>query len=167
MGYSADERIKAIADGQRKPTADDKLAILNEISQARFYGGDARIPAHLLGLSFEGRPLGDREPSSRAHLARRVLDDEQWPAVTTEQQYLEDLRAALRHPDAQVIVYKRRGGYVASVLSPNEIPEGRLGKRPEDNVFVVYVADRSCIITGYQTACEQNLSIPEGALWLR
>lgn len=162
-----DERIKALVDGRRETTADDKLAILDGISQAPFYAGDARIPSHLRGLSFEGRPLGNREPSLRAHLARRVLDDEQWSAGTTEQQYLEDLRAALQHVYAQVVLYKRRGGYVASALSPNGVPEARLGKRPENNVFVVYVADRDSIITGYQTAGEQYLGIPEGAIWLR
>lgn len=55
------------------------------------------------------------------------------------------------------MVYKRRGENIAAVFAENVVPEERRGPEALPYIFVVYSADRSKIITGYQTKSRHKL----------
>jgi hypothetical protein len=118
------------------------------------------------GLTYQGRTLGNREHSLFMHLTVRVVGDQQWVAGTTEDEYVSDLRAAVWDPLARLLIYRRHGGAIAAVLTPNFLPLYRRGIRPEEFIFVVYSADRSRIVSGYQASGIEAISIPGDARWL-
>lgn len=93
--------------------------------------------------------------------------DEQWAGGTTEQEYLDDLHAATRDSQAQLVIYLRRGGPIAAVFAPNVVPAHRRGTNAEPWLFIVYAANHGTIISGYQVSGMQTLSIPGDAQWLK
>ncbi len=107
-------------------------------------------------------------PALRAHLARRLIE-RQWIVGTTEQEYVDDLRRAIRDDAARVAVYRRRGGNLAAVLAPSEriLPTQRRGARWLPVLFVVYSADRDIILSGYQASSLRTIALPEDIRWLR
>lgn len=158
--------IRELARIRREATEDEKRKIVERLATAEFAGRYARVDPELRGENYLGRLAGDREDSLFAHLLRRVRKDRQWAEGTTEAQYVADLRAAARHPDARIFLYERRGGVFAAILAPNTVPAERRGALGRPFVFVAYSADWGKITTGYQTAGRSNLSIGE-ALWLK
>lgn len=131
---------------------------------------DARIvsvPTKYRGQTYQGRTLGSRESSLFLHLAQRVVADGEWAHGLTEQEYVDDLRRAVRDPSARLAVYERRGGHPAAVLSPNRLQLSRLGSRARASLLVVYAADRGILLSGYQTEATSPPGIPRHARWLR
>ncbi|MBI4492754.1 MAG: hypothetical protein HY690_08195 [Chloroflexi bacterium] len=106
-------------------------------------------------------------PTSQPHLVKR-LHEEQWLA-TTEAEYIEDLRRAIRHPTARLAIYVRRGGHIAVTLTATDevVPPSRRGARALPELLVVYSADRGIIISGYQISSLATTGVPKNARWLR
>jgi hypothetical protein len=106
-------------------------------------------------------------PACTGHLAKRIRD-KQWIEETTEQDYLDDLRQAVRDDDAHLVVYRRRGGNLAAVLTETtRIIEGhRLGANWDPLFFVVYSADPGIILSGYQANSLNPIALPEDVRWL-
>ncbi len=57
---------------------------------------------------------------------------------------------------------------MAASLAPTReaVPASRQGSLSLPWLFVVYSADRGIIVTGYQVASLDEISIPEGTRWL-
>ena len=72
----------------------------------------------------------------------------------------------MQAPEARIGVYQRRGGAIVLVFSPNVVPASRLGEEFEPYLAVIYAADRSAIITGYQVESLAEVAIPDGVQWL-
>src|SRR5262249_7886528 len=100
---------------------------------------------------------------------QRVLVDRQWAVGTTAAEYLADLRSALRHPGAQLVIYDRRGGPIAATVTPVDagLPPARRGHRWLPFLLVVYSAERGIMVTGYQISGLAEVSIPAGVRWLK
>jgi hypothetical protein len=126
-----------------------------------------RVPVALRGMSYRGRPLGRRAGSLAVHLLTRVLLDQQWADVTTEADYLDDLRRAVRDAAARLAAYERRGGPMAASLAPNTVPPIRRGVKSLPWLFVVYSADRGSIISAYQVSGLEEVRISGDIRWLK
>jgi hypothetical protein len=127
---------------------------------------DAMIPTKDRGLSYRGTTLGARDSALTYHLIKRVVGDRQWADGTTADQYVDDLHQAVRAADARLVLYRRRGGRIAAVLSRNRIDPVRRGLDSSAWILIVFSADRGTIITGYQLSTPAPLNIPEDARWL-
>ena len=93
--------------------------------------------------------MGQAEPSVIAHLVKRVLVEKQWADDVTVDEYLAHLHGVVRQPDLRVAVYRGRDRRVfLGLLSPNRIPNNRLGERYAAFLWVVYAADYGKIVTG-------------------
>lgn len=101
------------------------------------------------------------------HVFARVLADRQWILGTTSDQVYADLHNAILHPTARLIVYQRRGGYIAAILSENVVPLARRGSQSLPLMFVVYALERDSIISAYQVSDVNQIAIPGDALWLK
>lgn len=88
---------------------------------------------------------------------------------TAAQQYVADLRQAVRSVTARLIVFERRGGFIAATITETDrvISAERQGPSVLSNLLVVYSADRGTILTGYQFFTLTQTGIPRGARWLK
>lgn len=138
---------------------------MERIAGAPFMGKVRVRPAER-GRRYLGRGVGAVEESLFVHLVRRVREG-QWAEGTTESEYLEDLRAAVRDPSARLALYVLRGGHVAAAFSNNRMPPSRRGPNALDYLFVVYSADRGRIISGYQASSLDAVEVSASPLWVR
>jgi hypothetical protein len=125
------------------------------------------VPAALRSARLCGQRLGLREDALLVHLAQRVLGDAQWSEDTTPQEYLDDLRQAVREPQARLAIYRDRGGSIAGVLTWNHIPRARQGRGALSWLYVVYSADRGTIVSGYQVSSLRTIRLPGDERWLK
>ena len=165
--HPVDQLIRELIRTGRAASPEEVEQVIERVSTAPFAQQPVAVPAELQDVPLSGQRLGPRARSLLVHLAQRILLDQQWAAGTTEQQYLSDLHFAVRRPSARIALYERRGGHVAGILAPNELPPDRRGAKALPWVYVVYSADRGTIISGYQASSVQEVDIPEGARWLR
>ena len=165
--HPVDALIRDVIGGMRTPVPNDGPTILAHIATAPFDPRpDVIVPTKDRGLVYEGRVIGARASALTLHLAKRIVGDAEWSVTTSPDEYVADLKAAVRRPDVRLGLYKRRGGYIVAAISPNGVPSERLGPRAKPWLLVVYSADRGTIITGYQVAAVPPTGIPEDALWL-
>jgi hypothetical protein len=159
--------IKRLAASQIEPNSEQVGQIMTHIAQSGFASRPVNTHKAIVGQVFQGRTLSAREPSLTAHLAKRVLVDEQWAANTTPDEYMADLQQAIAHRDAKMCLFvgrdKRR---VAAILSPNDLPEKHLGARTEPLVFVLYSADHGIIVSGYQISGIETIDLPKDVKWI-
>ncbi|HLH23415.1 MAG TPA: hypothetical protein VK066_12910 [Chloroflexota bacterium] len=146
---------------------DEVVAIVGRIAAAPFDPRPRAVPPALRGALLGGRPLGPREPSILVHLAQRALGDAQWTDDTTVEQYLDDLRQAASDARARLALYRARGGCVAGIFAPNQVPTARQGEGALPWLYVVYSADRGTIVSGYQVSSEQTIRLPGDERWLK
>jgi hypothetical protein len=126
-----------------------------------------QVPVAHQNQSYLGRHIGSRTDSLTAHLLKRVFINEQWRIGTTSEEFLADIRAAILHGAARIVVYERRGGAIVGILSENVTPSARRGNLSLPLVYIVYSSDRGSIISAYQASDVQAIVIPGDALWLR
>ena len=139
----ADRLIRELIHTRREATPEEVERIVERMATVPFDKEDRRTPGKARSRgTYLGRRIGERTDSLFAHLLRRVFEDEQWKEGTTERQYLGDLRGAIRHPRAGVLLYERQGGPIAAVLAPNVVPEGRLGSLEEPMFRYVFRGSR-------------------------
>lgn len=163
---AADRLIRELIETKRAATSAEIGQIIGRMATAPFDPRDRSVPSELRGATFRGRRLGGRGPSLSVHLAERILLNKQWANGTTEDEYAADLQRAVRDPRARLVVYARRGGHMAGILVPTNVPESRRGQDALPWLYVVYSADRGTIVSGYQASSRQALTIPEDARWL-
>lgn len=156
-----------VEDPNRMPTVEELDALRERVSAADFNARLMETPDGLVGQTFGGRTLRERESSFTVHAAQRVLINEQWASGTTREEYLADLRRAASHPDASFAVYETRDTYILALLAPIEgtVPEERRGSRSGTLVQVIYSANRGRITTGMQTD-EPEGNIPRRRRWI-
>ena len=161
-----DELIRELARSRRAATGDEIDRIRNRLSTAPFSTQVVRTAIMFRGINYLGRTVEARDDAAFLHLVQRVIVDRQWNDGTTMEQYISDLHQLSRDPDTQLLVYDRGSGAVAAAFGPNRINAERLGSRALPYLFVVYSADRSSIITGYQTSSYSALNVSDEPLWL-
>lgn len=86
--------------------------------------------------------LGRQSDSLAYHLVKRVRGENQWVDGTTTDDYLHDVQAAVRHPEARILVYERSGDFFAATISPTTevVPIEHLGRDWLPNLLVAYSA---------------------------
>ena len=165
--HPADRLIRDLLARQRPATDEEVAAIIARLASAPFSERIVPVPRDYRGLRYQGLPLSSHERALRMHLAVRVVEDKQWREGTTEEMYVADLHEAASDPTSRLLIYQRRGGPIAAMLGPNNLPAERLGIAPQPLIFVIYSADRSTIISGYQASAINALSIPAEVRWLK
>jgi hypothetical protein len=165
--HPVDQLIRDLLTDQ--PAADDEeiAAIITRLMSAPFSEQVVTVPQRYRGLQYAGSSLGSRERSLRLHLIVRVVADGQWSDRTTEESYLSDLRTAVRDPAARLVLYRRRGGTIAAILTANQIPQERRGALALPLLYVIYAVDHSTIISGHQVSDLSTIGIPGDARWLK
>jgi hypothetical protein len=166
--HPVDRLIREIIATRRPVLADEIDQIVDRIATAPF-DPDPAIPVRIKhrGMTYQGHTLGARASALTYHLVKRVVDEDQWAFGTTSADYLADLREAARAQDGRLVLFRRRGGAMAIILSPNRIAPNRLGPAALLWIVVVFAADRGTIISGYQASSETQVHIPEDRLWLK
>lgn len=160
-----DRFIRDIVDEGRKMTPAEAGRVLRHIEQARFSERPVDVEKDIRGKPFRDVKLKARMPSDIAHLAKRVLHEQQWPANTTMKSYLRDLRRSVRHPEAQVYTYVwGKGGNAprcVGVVAPNHVK----GPKSQPLLFVAYSAKDGRILTGYQVGSPEDVGGIKAADW--
>ena len=167
MQDEPNELIREFLNPKRAPTEEEIKRILDHVAKAPFRSAMTRVKKEIQGQVFLGRELRTKEPSIIAHLAKRVLSEEQLADGTTPDQYLEDLRSVIGDPELRLAVYARRGqGLYLGCSAPNRLLASRLGRKPEPYLWVVYSTDYGTIMSGYQGSALDRVSLPEEVRWL-
>lgn len=164
--HPADDRIREIVSRGHSPQPADLQLIRDRMSTAPFSHQILSVPAVDRGLMYQVRAIQPRDDAAFVHLVRWVVKDGQWAMGTTITEYVEDLHSVVRDSATRIVVYDFGRGPVAAAFGPNATPAERRGINPEHFAYVVYSADRSCIITGYQVSGLSSVSIPKDAQWL-
>ncbi len=166
--HPVDRLIQELIQSGRLATQDEISLILERISEAPLDTRRGRAPGYLRGQVYGGRTVQARDETAFVHLVKRVRHDRQWTEGTTQADYLADLRAAARQPDARLLVYARHGEHHAAVIAGTAVvvPEDRRGGRALPNLLAVYSTERGAIRTGYQFSDLGEVRIPEDARWL-
>jgi hypothetical protein len=167
--HSADRLIRELIASGRGASPDEIAQIVERMATAPFTTRLLHVPTRERGASYQGHILAARMPSLVYHLVKRVAIEEQWQWGTTLVRYLADLKRAVRDPTARLVVYERRGDFVAATITPTSriIPAARLGLDALPQVLVVYSANSGMIVTGYQFSTLDQIRIPGEAQWLR
>ena len=167
--HPVDHLIAELLETDRDASPDDVRRIIERMATAPFDSRLTRVPISDRGLAYQGHVVAARETSLVVHLVRRVLLDRQWAEGTTAEQYVTDLRRAVRSQHTSLAVYGRRGGRLAATLTRTvqAVPASQRGPDWLPELLVVYSADRGMIVTGYQVSGRQVIHIPEGARWLQ
>ena len=156
--HQVDRLIREIIATRRPVQADEIDQIVDWIATAPFDPGPAApVRMKRRGMTYQGHTLGARASALTYHLVKRVVDEGQWAFGTTSAEYLADLREAARIQDGWLVLYRRRGGDMAVVLSQNRIAPNRLGPAALPWIVVVFSADRGTIISGYQVSSETQV----------
>ena len=166
-GRSPDALIRELITNPGQPATTEEIArILEHVARAPFNMRSIDVPPVLVGREFLRRRLGVREDSLTVHVAQRVLRDKQWSDATTKEEFLEDIRQAVLHPEARLALYEARRTDYAAVVAPNTVPSERLGQASGRYVIVFYSANRGRIISARQARDESKFNVPERARWL-
>jgi hypothetical protein len=141
--------IELIESG-RQATDDELAQIAAHVAQAPFASRLIRPPRWWRdALAQCGIAVPVHVSAGEFHLFRRVYLDKQWPPSTTLEAYVQDLRQAIRHPEAEIWTYRYYGAPAIGFLAPSHIPEAPTST---PFIFVAYSPQYGTLITGYQTA---------------
>jgi len=150
-----DALIIELIESGRKATDDELAQIVAHVAQAPMASRLIRPPSWLRkALARFGITMPARVPASEAHLLKRIYYDQQWPVGTTIDQFIADLRLAIRHRDVRVWTYEYFGEPRVGLLAPSHI-RGTPGARPY--IFVVYSARYGTLTTGYQASGPETI----------
>ncbi|MBI4318674.1 MAG: hypothetical protein HY675_09305 [Chloroflexi bacterium] len=159
--------IREFLNPKRVPTEQEIRRILDHVAQAPFSSRLVAVDHAVRGRLFQGRTLGDREPSIIAHLAKRALVEHDWAEDVTPKEYVDHLRAVTNDPALRKAVYVRRDKRLfMGLLAPNKIPVALLGRNQSAFLWIVYSADYGTIVTGYQVRGIEEITLPKDVRWL-
>lgn len=128
----------------------------SEIKRIVLYVLTRPFSEHLVraGPELEGLRWGDqvltrntRLPSSEQHLLKRTMIDLQWPPGISRDEYLEDLRRAIREA-IEVYTYRYRGEDYMGFLADDKPGQLTAGAMPK--VWVAYSATHGVLRTGFK-----------------
>lgn len=167
--HPIDRLIRDLVARQREATDREIDQLIERMATAPFNPGTVGVRLEERGATYQGQTLGPAADSLTYHLVKRVVLEEQWAGGTTAAQYLEDLRRAVRSPYTRLVLYARRGGPLASTITPTAhvLPPERRGARSLPLLLVVYSVQRSAIISGYQFSTLAAIGVPAEARWLK
>jgi hypothetical protein len=167
--HPVDELIARLIREQAEASPEDLDRIVQRIATAPFSRRSVRVPRLDRGLRHGHVVLGRTADSLDYHLAKRVGGELQWSGSTTADDYLRDLRAAVRHSQARILVYERSGDVCAATVTPTveAVPRDRLGERWLPHLLVVYSARHGIVRTAYMFSDFNELDMPEAIRWLR
>jgi hypothetical protein len=98
-----DDLILKLIETGRQASAEEVAAIITHVAQAPFATYLAKVPNQLRRLlSEKGVDLPVRLSSLAIHWLKRVVEEEQWPAGTTDVMYVADLQKAVLHQNVQI-----------------------------------------------------------------
>jgi hypothetical protein len=150
-----DALIIELIESGRQATEDELSQLVAHVAQALFASRPVRPPRWLReALARCGITVPARVPACEAHLLKRIYYDQQWPVGTTADQFVADLRLAIRHLDARVWTYEYFGEPCVGLLAPSHI-RGTPGAKPY--IFVVYSARYGTLTTGYQASDPETI----------
>jgi hypothetical protein len=159
--------IREWLNPKRMPTEAEIKRVLAHVARAPFSTRPVAVDKSIRGQVFQGRKLGDREPSIIAHFAKRVLINRQWTGDVTPAEFVDHLHFAFLEQSAKRAVYVGHDQRTYfSVLAPNTIPSDRLGSDSQPFLWVVYTADYGTIVTGYQVPGIEEITLPAKVRWL-
>ncbi len=145
-----DTLIVELIESGRQATDDELSRIVAHMAQAPLASRLIRPPGWLREeLARLGITMPARVPAGEAHLLKRIYYDRQWLVSTTIDQFVADLRLAIRHRDARVWTYEYFGEPCVGLLALSHI-RGTPGAKPY--IFVVYSARYRTLTTGYQAS---------------
>jgi hypothetical protein len=164
-----DQLIVRLIREEIEASPDDVQRIVDRMATAPFNQHPVRVRARDRGLTYGDIVIGRIADPLELHLAKRVVEEEQWVDGTTTDEYLADLRASARHPEARVLVYERTGDLFAATISPtfDVVPEHRIGRGGLSHLLVVYSALYGTVRTAYMYSDFSELDMPEALRWLR
>jgi len=145
-----DALIIELIESGRQAMDEELPQIVAHVAQSPFASRLVRPPRWWReALGRLGITMPARVSAGEFHLFRMVYLDEQWPPGTTLETYVQDLRQAIRHPEAQVWTYHYYGAPAIGFLAPSHIPEAPVSI---PFIFVAYSPRYGTLTTGYQTA---------------
>jgi hypothetical protein len=167
--HPVDQLIVRLIRDEIDPSSGDLQQIVNRMASAPFNQHPERVHVIRRGMVYGNIVLGRMALPLDMHLAKRVVEEEQWAFGTTSDEYLRDLRSAVLHPEARILVYARANSLVAATISPTDevVPANRRGVNWLPNLLVVYSARHGNVRTGYMFSALEKLNLPEGFRWLR
>ncbi|TAK27873.1 MAG: hypothetical protein EPO21_23355 [Chloroflexota bacterium] len=124
--------IMELVNPKRVSRDEEIKKILDHVATAPFSSRPVSVDKSIRGRMFQGKLLGNSEPSIIAHLAKRILINKQWASDVHPVEYLAHLHAAVLDPRARKAIYvgNDKRTYLG-VLAPNLIPASRLGSAAE------------------------------------
>lgn len=147
---TADEFILDLIATGRQATADELDAIIAHVARVPFATYLSPVPGKLQALlATHGIQVPTRLPSVERHLLKRIYEEQQWPAGTTVDVYVDDLHHSVRHPNARVWTYRYYGRPYAGFMAPSHV---RAVPKPLAFIYVAYDPQFSTITTGYQAS---------------
>jgi len=150
-----DALIIALIESRRRATDEELSQLVAHVAQAPFASRLVRPPHWWReALARRGIAVPARVPASEAHLLKRIHYDQQWPVGTTTDQFVADLRLAIRRPDARVWTYEYFGEPYIGLLAPSHI-RGTPGAK--SYIFVAYSARYGTLTTGYQASGPETI----------
>lgn len=167
--HPVDQLIVRFIREEIEASPEDVDRIVQRIATAPFNRRPTRVLSRERGMMYGDIVLGRMADPLVLHLVKRVVDEEQWAIGTTADEYLSDLRAAVLHPHAQIMVYERGGDLVAATMSPTDdiVPDNRRGVNWQPYLLVVYSARHGSVLSGYMFSTIEKLNLPERIKWLR
>ena len=167
--HPVDQLIVRLIREKIEASPGDLQRIVDHMATAPFNRHPVRVRARDRGLSYGGVVIGRIADPLDLHLAKRVVQEEQWTPGTTAHEYLDHIKSAIRHPQAQILVYERSGDLVAATIMPTAdiVPADRQGVNVEHNLLVVYSARHGSVLSGYMFSALEKLNLPERIRWLR
>lgn len=167
--HPVDRLIRELIQSGRAAIPGEVEQILLRMTTTSFALEETGVPLQDRGARYRGQTLGVRADPLTYHLIKRVAIEEQWADGTTADQYLADLRRAVRDPGARLTVYERRGGHLATTVTATDrvVRAARRGPQPQPQLLVIFSADRGIIVSGYQFSTLDQTGIPQEARWLK
>ena len=161
--------MRLIRQEQVEASLEDIDRIVQRIATAPFNQRPTRVILRERGMVYGDIVLRRMANPLELHLVKRVVDEEQWAVGTTADEYLNELRAAVLHPHAHIMVYERAGDLVAATISPTDevVPASHQGVNAEPNLLVVASARHGSVLSGYMFSVIEKLNLPERIRWLR
>jgi hypothetical protein len=162
--------VATLVDTGRSATEDEARQIIDAMAAAPFTSRIVRVPP-LVRTADPAKRVGSGADSLIVHLIKRIWVERQWSESTTADDFLVDIRAAIRHPTARLLAYRRSGQTFAATITQTSlvVPVTRQGMEAPHypDMLVVYDVEADAVVTAYMFSTIENVRIPGDTRWLR